>query len=86
MTGRVQLGLRANAAQFAVLVADPYQGQGLGTALLEQLLEAGRAEGIRLVTGDILAENRLMLSICRQLGFRLELQPGSGVVKAVIEL
>jgi acetyltransferase len=76
----------ANEAEFAMLVADPYQGRGLGTELLRRLIQVGRDERLSRISADILPENRAMQHVCQKLGFRLEHEVGEGVVKAAIEL
>ena len=73
-------------AEVALLVSDPFQGQGLGTALLEKLLEVGRAEGLRRITADILLENPPMQRILKRLGFRLRRDLEEGVMKAGLSL
>jgi L-amino acid N-acyltransferase YncA len=44
-------------------------GQGLGTALSEALLEAGRAGGVHAVLARICTENAASLAMSRKLGF-----------------
>jgi acetyltransferase len=73
-------------AEFAVLVADAWQGQGLGAELLRRLLDVARAEGIRVVAGQVLPENRSMLAIARKAGFRLRDLPGEGVVEVSVNV
>jgi len=73
-------------AEFALLVSDPWHEHGLGTELLRRLVALARNEGIRRVFGDILAENRAMQEICRQLGFDLRYSIEVGVVEASITL
>jgi RimJ/RimL family protein N-acetyltransferase len=46
------------AAEFAVLVGDPFQNEGIGTELIERLASAARARGIARFTATILADNR----------------------------
>ena len=46
-------------AEFAILVNDRFQGQGLGTILLEKP-RVGREEDLRRITAEILLENRAM--------------------------
>jgi acetyltransferase len=65
-------------AEFAVLVADAWQGQGLGTQLLEALIPIARAEKLQRVTGSVLPDNHAMLQLCRRLGFRLHRNADSG--------
>ena len=60
-----------NEAEFALLVSDRFQGKGLGTALLDRLIQVGRDEKIARITGDILPENVEMQRVCEKLGFRL---------------
>lgn len=73
-----------NAAEFAMLIADPWQRQGLGTALLGLLLEIGRQEGLERICAEILHENQGMQHVCRKLGFQL--RPTAECVHAEISL
>jgi acetyltransferase len=73
-------------AEFAILIADAWQGMGLGTALLKLLVEAGRAEKVRSITGRILPENTTMLRISRDIGFDLQWRADEGEWKAEIKL
>lgn len=73
-------------AEFSVLVSDRYQRQGLGTILLDKLLEVGRREGISRITADILPNNRAMQRVSTSAGFQLRHDPEEGVVKADLDL
>lgn len=57
------------SAEIAVVVADEWQGVGLGTLMLTELRDLALAGGIRTLHMSILRENRRMLSLARQLGF-----------------
>jgi acetyltransferase len=57
-------------AEFAVLVADAWQGKGVGAALLEECLAIARERGITYVWGKVLPENTTMLALGRKLGFK----------------
>ena len=46
-----------NEAEFAIVVSDQWQGQGLGTHLLKLLLDIGRQEGLERIIGHILPDN-----------------------------
>jgi acetyltransferase len=73
-------------AEFAMLISDRFQCQGLGTQLLRRLLEVGRDEKLQYITAEILSENRAMQHICEKLGFRLKPIPGESMVKAIYDL
>jgi acetyltransferase len=55
--------------EFAVVVADAWQGRGIATALLKRLIETAVARGLKRMDGIVLAENRGMLALARELGF-----------------
>ncbi|MEA2159736.1 MAG: hypothetical protein QOD66_2116 [Solirubrobacteraceae bacterium] len=44
-------------AEFAVVVGDPFQGEGIATALVQRLSEAASALGITRLRATLLAEN-----------------------------
>jgi acetyltransferase len=62
-----------NEGEFALVIGDRWQGQGLGTALLQNLIEVGRAEKLSRITARILPDNQQMQKISRKLGFRVAL-------------
>ncbi|NOJ52602.1 bifunctional acetate--CoA ligase family protein/GNAT family N-acetyltransferase [Myxococcus sp. CA005] len=72
-------------AEFAILISDPVQRQGLGAEMLKRLVDVGRDWGMERIVADILAGNRAMQTISRKLGFSIlqheELSPD--MVKAV---
>ena len=72
-------------AEFAILISDLAQKQGLGTELLRRLVDVGRDWGLQRIFADILSGNRAMQTISRKLGFSIlpheELAPD--MVKAV---
>ena len=72
-----------NEAEFALIVSDNYQNQGLGTELLRQLLEIGKEEQLDAIVGYILTSNYMMQSICRKLGFQFQPDRETGMLKAI---
>jgi acetyltransferase len=82
--GRLIRGRIRDEAEFALLVADSFQSSGLGTELLRRLLDVARAEGIECVFGFVLAQNSLMLKVCRRLGFSVKSELRDPMVKASI--
>lgn len=59
-------------AEFAIVVADEWQGKGLGTRLLLDLRSCAIAAGITQLKASVLSENRRMYEFCRKLGFEVE--------------
>lgn len=56
-------------AEFGIVVADAWQGRGLGERLVEALMEHARNAGISVFGGVALADNRPMRRFARKLGF-----------------
>ncbi|WP_238191585.1 bifunctional acetate--CoA ligase family protein/GNAT family N-acetyltransferase [Methylobacterium frigidaeris] len=77
MMGAVRLHADANheTGEYAILVRSDLKGLGLGWALMGLMLDWARAEGLRVVEGQVLRENTTMLAMCRKLGFRLRTDP-----------
>jgi GNAT superfamily N-acetyltransferase len=73
----VRLAEPPNVAEAAVVVADTYQGRGLGTILLGMLGVAASTNGITKFRAYVVTDNRPMLEILRDLGGHVELEePG----------
>ncbi|MDW8209045.1 MAG: bifunctional acetate--CoA ligase family protein/GNAT family N-acetyltransferase [Chloroherpetonaceae bacterium] len=63
--------MQQSVAEFALLVTDRFQGQGLGTELLRRLIEVARAERVECLVADILPDNYGMLRLAEKMGFTL---------------
>ena len=63
------------ACEFAIVIADAWQGRGIGRRLLEKLVAVARNLGIGRIYGDVLATNAGMLALARHLGFNLSRVP-----------
>lgn len=70
-------------AEAALLLRDDVTGRGLGTLLLDQLLERAAGLGIRRVLLDILPENQAMLALARRVGAEPVAFDGQSVLYAV---
>ena len=64
----VRLPEDRGAAEFAVAVADDWQGRGVGTALLTLLADRAREEGVERFRGLMLSENEPMRELLGVLG------------------
>ena len=63
------------SAEFAISVAEPWQGKGIASRMLSKLTCRAAAAGVRRMTGETLASNRRMLALARKAGFTLEPSP-----------
>lgn len=59
----------AESAEFAIAVADDYQGSGLGGHLLDRLEASAAAGGVRRLVGDVLRTNTPMVDWLRARGW-----------------
>jgi len=69
--GRISKQHNHGEAEFAVLVSDEWQRQGLGSELLRRMIEIGRNEKLQSLSGVILSENHAMQHVCRKVGFKV---------------
>lgn len=83
--GRLTQQPGRNEAEFAMLVIDEYQGEGVGTELLHRLVQVGKDEGLDRITADILQQNQAMQRVCEKLDFQIvrSEDPAEDMVKAV---
>lgn len=58
-------------AEYAIAVADPWQGQGLGNLLTDFILEIARDRGLKKVYASVLATNKRMVHMFERRGFDL---------------
>jgi acetyltransferase len=84
--GRLTKHHTAPSAEFAVIVADRYQRLGLGTELMQRMIQVGRDEKLKRMLGYTLTENVEMQRLLTRLGFVLDRAPNDPAVRATIEL
>ncbi len=76
----------SSSAEVAVTVVDDWQGQGLGTLLLNRLSRRAREEGVETFTATALADNRAIIELLEGLGQTTVRSADSGQVDLEIEL
>lgn len=72
---RYMLNPDRQSSEFAVVIDDELQGQGLGSRLMRSIIEVARARGLDRIEGFVLTTNRNMLALMRHLGFRIQSDP-----------
>ena len=76
----VRLPEDAHTAEFAIVIGDPYQGEGLGSELMSRLAEAATRHGIRRLRGTMLADNIGAHKLTRRLAGELAHERHFGTV------
>jgi len=69
--------------EFALVIADAWQGRGVGRHMLAKLIAVARARGLDSIYGDVLSTNRPMLQLARQLGFAVKRHPDDATLTRV---
>lgn len=84
--GRVISESNGRTAEFAVVVADQWQGKGIGASLLKRCLKIAKQKGLETVWGLVIAENVQMLKLGKKLGFKVKRISGSSEYELNINL
>ncbi len=61
-----------SSCEFALVVADDFNGKGLGSRLMLSIMDAARDKGLSEIDGLVLANNPGMLKLMRSLGFSVK--------------
>jgi len=80
--GRLIIESDFKKGEFAVVVHDQFQGKGLGYKLVDMIIGIAQEKGLEKIYGIVLTDNKAMLRICNELGFRVRnLQDGTSWVE-----
>ena len=82
---RLSIEPNGKAGEIAFIVTDQWQGLGLGTKMVDYVLEIAKEKGIEKVYAIMLQDNYRAISLSKKMGFKLEYQD-DGTVKAVLDL
>jgi RimJ/RimL family protein N-acetyltransferase len=74
------------SAEVAFAIVDEFQGQGLGTLLMRQLLTIARGAGLDTLVAEVLAENAAMLKVFEKSGLELQTRRDGGVVHVQMQI
>ena len=63
------------SCEFALVVADNWQGRGIGPIMMNRLFDAAKRQGLTIMRGEVLANNKGMLKLMAKLGFTVSPHP-----------
>lgn len=72
------------SCEFAITVADQWQGCGIGVRLLRELIAIAARSGITEILGDVLAANATMLTLARRVGMTVHPHPDDATLRRVV--
>ncbi|MCV2368232.1 bifunctional acetate--CoA ligase family protein/GNAT family N-acetyltransferase [Roseateles oligotrophus] len=61
-----------SSCEFSLVVADDFSGKGLGSRLMESIMDVAREKGLNEINGIVLAKNPGMLKLMKSLGFAIK--------------
>jgi len=64
-----------SSCEFSLVVADDFNGKGLGSRLMESIMDVARDKGLAEIDGLVLANNAGMLKLMKSLGFAIKRFP-----------
>jgi acetyltransferase len=82
---RVSLEPDRKSGEIAFIVADPWQGLGLGTKMVDYTIEICKEVGVETLYAIMLPDNHRAINLTKKMGFTLKYQE-DGTVKGVLNL
>ncbi len=67
--------------EYAIMISPRLIGRGIGGLLMRRMIAHAEQQGLKLVYGDVLAENEPMLSLAKRVGFTVRNNPDDPSVK-----
>ena len=83
--GRLIIEPGGGSGEFAIVVADDFQNNGLGLKLCDMLIGIAQEKGLRNIYGIVLSDNWKMLGLVKKLGFTVKPLP-KGETRVTLEL
>ncbi|WP_324779080.1 bifunctional acetate--CoA ligase family protein/GNAT family N-acetyltransferase [Thiobacillus sedimenti] len=81
---RYSINPDGRSCEFALVVGDAWQKQGIGHKLMDVLMDVARSKGLEAMEGEVLRSNRPMLKLVEALGFRVEPHPEDDSVRRIV--
>ncbi|MFA4936602.1 MAG: GNAT family N-acetyltransferase, partial [Candidatus Methanoperedens sp.] len=87
MLGVVRLNIdpAENAGELSFIVADPWQGQGLGSKMVDYMIEICRDKQLEKISAVMLSDNYRAIKLFQEMGFTIE-SLDDGTQRAVLDL
>jgi acetyltransferase len=82
---RVPIEPDKKTGEIAVIVADPWQGLGLGSKMVDYMIEICKDKKLETIYGFMLSDNYQAISLMKKMGFTTEYL-GDGTVKGTLNL
>jgi acetyltransferase len=83
--GRLSVEPDGKAGELAFIIGDQWQGQGLGTKIVDYVLDIAKDMGVETVYAIMLPDNQRALNLTKKMGFKLEYL-SDDTVKGVLDL
>jgi acetyltransferase len=83
--GRLSIEPNGKSGELAFIIGDQWQGQGLGTKVVDYVLEIAKEMGVETVYAIMLPDNQRALNLTKKMGFKLGYLE-DGTVKGVLDL
>ena len=71
------------SCEFSLVVADDFNGKGLGSRLMLNIMEVAKDKGLAEIDGIVLSNNPGMLRLMKNLGFSIQSMPDDPDFKLV---
>lgn len=80
---RYTTNLDKKSCEFALVIADRWQGKGVARLLMRDLMRIARERGLEAMEGQVLSSNRRMLELVASLNFEISNDPADDSVRIV---
>jgi acetyltransferase len=83
--GRLSIEPNGKSGELAFIIGDQWQGLGLGTKIVDYVIEIAKEMGIETIYAIMLPDNYRALNLTKKMGFKLEYLD-DGTVKGILNL
>jgi acetyltransferase len=81
--GRYVTNLDGESCEFGLVIADRWQGLGIGHRIMNLLIKVARDRGLASMEGEVLSDNGKMLALLKSLDFHIETHPEDPGIRVV---